>query len=63
MDSSQAAVNVLKAMDTYSIKRYIIVDLEDCKSDKINAANIANFLLEQVLDETYFQKPPFILNV
>lgn len=129
MVSSQAAVNVLKAMDTYVIKRYIIVaglnldtpfdkkspqtsaatawmkkhfgathedrqkayatisksnvdwtfvrvplilfseeegeiavNLEDCKGDKINAANIATFLIEQVFDKTYYQKSPFISN-
>lgn len=40
-----------------------IVDLEDCKGDKIHAANIATFILKQLFDTTYYQKSPFIANV
>ncbi len=44
------------------VKGQIIVDLEDCKGDKISAADIASFLIEQLFDDKYFKKSPFIAN-
>lgn len=39
-----------------------IVDLKDCKGDHISAADIASFLINQLNDEAYFKKAPFITN-
>lgn len=43
-------------------KGKLIVDLEDCKGDHISAADIATFLIEQLSDDTYFKKAPFLAN-
>jgi putative NADH-flavin reductase len=40
-----------------------IVSLEDCHGNKISANDIATFVIEQLSDETYVKKPPFIANV
>ena len=40
----------------------IIVDLEDCPGDKINAADIAIFMVDQVKDDKFSRKSPFITN-
>lgn len=40
----------------------IAVSLEDCPSDGISATSLAGFLLEQLSDETYFRKAPFLAN-
>ncbi len=40
-----------------------VVNLEDCKGSKISAADIAGFVVDQLLDETYVRKAPFISNV
>ncbi len=40
----------------------IAVDLTDCPGTEINAGDIATFLTEQLLDNTYFQQSPFIAN-
>ncbi|MEO7048617.1 MAG: NAD(P)H-binding protein [Ferruginibacter sp.] len=40
-----------------------IVSLEDCRGNKISANDIANFVIEQLSDETYVKKSPFIANV
>jgi putative NADH-flavin reductase len=37
-------------------------NLEDCLGTKINAGNIAAFLVKQLFEETYFRKAPFIAN-
>ena len=41
----------------------LAVNLEDCPGNKICAGNIADFLVAQLTDETYFRKSPFIANV
>jgi putative NADH-flavin reductase len=41
----------------------LAVSLEDCPGNKISAGNIADFLVAQLTDETYFRKSPFIANV
>lgn len=40
----------------------LAVNLEDCPGNKICAGNIADFLVAQLTDETYFRKSPFIAN-
>ena len=44
-------------------KAEIIVSLEDCCGNKISADDIATFAIEQLSDETYARKSPFIANV
>ena len=44
-------------------KGEIIVSLEDCCGNKISADDIATFIIEQLSDETYVRKSPFIANV
>ncbi len=39
-----------------------LVSLEDCPGNKIGAADIANFVIEQLLDDSYIKKSPFITN-
>ena len=39
-----------------------IVSLEDCSANKISANDIATFIVEQLSDETYVKKSPFIAN-
>lgn len=38
------------------------VNLTDCPGNKINAGNIAAFLVKQLPEQTYFYKAPFIYN-
>ena len=38
------------------------VNLEDCLGNKIDAGNIAAFLIKQLSDDTYLNKAPFIYN-
>ena len=40
-----------------------IVSVEDCGGSKISANDIATFVIEQLSDETYIKKSPFIANV
>ena len=39
------------------------VSLEDCLGNKISANDIATFIIEQLSDDTYVKKSPFISNV
>ena len=39
------------------------VGLDDCRGNKIDAGNIAAFLIGQLSEETYFKKAPFIWNL
>ncbi len=39
-----------------------LVSLEDCRGDKVSAADIATFVVEQLSDDTYIKKSPFIAN-
>jgi hypothetical protein len=41
----------------------IAVNLEDCPSGKINAESLAVFLVDQLLDESYYRKAPFVASV
>ncbi len=36
--------------------------LEDCKGESINAADLAEFLVSQIDDETYLKQSPFLYN-
>lgn len=40
----------------------IIVDIADCKGEKIYAADIAHFLIQELVENKYVQKAPFIAN-
>lgn len=41
----------------------IRVSLEDCPGDKISSTDLARFLIEQLFDETFIRKAPFIASV
>ncbi|CAM4360906.1 SDR family oxidoreductase [Cytophagaceae bacterium 50C-KIRBA] len=40
-----------------------IVSLEDCPGDKVSATDLANFLIEQLSNEAFIRKSPFIASV
>ncbi len=40
----------------------ILVDLEDCPSDKISATSLAHFIVDQFFNDAYIGKAPFIAN-
>lgn len=44
------------------INSQIVIDLEDCGGDKINAGDIANFMVGQITDDKFSRKSPFISN-
>lgn len=39
------------------------ISLEDCLGDKISATDLAKFLINQVTDNQYIKKSPFLSNV
>jgi putative NADH-flavin reductase len=41
----------------------LAVNLEDCPSDKINAGSLAIFLTDQLSDDTYIRKAPFVASI
>jgi putative NADH-flavin reductase len=41
----------------------INVCLEDCQGDKISATDLAHFLIDQLFEDTYIRKAPFIANI
>ncbi|QHT66443.1 NAD(P)H-binding protein [Rhodocytophaga rosea] len=43
-------------------RRKVSISLEDCPSDKISATDLAYFLAEQLADNMYIRKAPFISN-
>ena len=43
--------------------RELSVNLEDCPSGKINAGNLAIFMVDQLFDETFIQKAPFVASI
>lgn len=43
-------------------RRKVIVSLEDCPGDRISSSDLACFLIEQLSDESYVRKAPFIAN-
>lgn len=40
----------------------ISISLEDCPGDKISAADLARFLVDQLSDKTFIRKSPFLSN-
>lgn len=44
-------------------KPEITVSLEDCPGDKISATSLACFLIEQLNDQEFVKKSPFIVNI
>jgi hypothetical protein len=40
----------------------ITISLEDCPGDQVSATSLAHFLVEQLSDDTYSGKAPFIAN-
>jgi putative NADH-flavin reductase len=44
-------------------RRKMVVDLEDCPGDKISSTDLAYFLIEQLSEDLYIRKSPFIANV
>jgi hypothetical protein len=41
----------------------VSVNLEDCLGEYISATDLAHFLIEQLSDNTYSRKAPFIANI
>ncbi len=41
----------------------LAVNQEDCPSNKINAGSLAVFLADQLFDETYIRKSPFVASI
>lgn len=41
----------------------LTVSIEDCPSNKINAGSLAVFLADQLFDETYIRKSPFVASI
>lgn len=46
-----------------NVSQEIIASLEDCLGNKISAADIAIFLSDQLSDNQYLKKAPFIANL
>jgi putative NADH-flavin reductase len=44
-------------------KSKTVASIEDCRGNKISAADIATFIVDQLSDDTYIKKSPFISNV
>jgi putative NADH-flavin reductase len=49
-------------IDFKSSTGHMSVNLDDCLGNKIDAGNIATFLIKQLSEYTYFNKAPFIYN-
>lgn len=41
----------------------IIVNLEDCTGDKISSSDIAGFMVQEMIEEKFVRKSPFITNI
>jgi len=53
----------LPMIEQTDARHQIIVSLEDCPGDTISAADLAQFLFDQLSDETYLKKAPFIASL
>jgi len=53
----------LPLIEQTDARNEVSVSLEDCPGDKISAADLAYFLIEQLSDNTYVKKSPFIANI
>ncbi len=52
----------LPFIDLTDQKCEVKISLVDCPAEKINATSLAEFLVQQLHDETYFKQSPFIAN-
>lgn len=52
----------LPLIDLTDVTGKINLSTENCPGDKIGAANLAQFLIDQLTDDTYLMKAPFIAN-
>ncbi len=43
-------------------KKDTVISLEDCLGEKISATDLANFLIEQLTDDSFIKQAPFIAN-
>jgi hypothetical protein len=43
-------------------KNEVMISLVNCPGEKISAGSLAEFLVQQLQDETYFKQSPFIAN-
>ena len=41
----------------------VVISLEDCLGDKISANDLAYFLINQISDNQYIKKSPFVVNI
>jgi putative NADH-flavin reductase len=53
----------LPLIEQSEVRRRITISLEDCPGEKIGAADLACFLIEQLNDNTYLRKAPFIASI
>lgn len=53
----------LPLIEQTDVRNKIKISLEDCPGDKISATDLAHCLMEQLTDNTYIKKAPFIANV
>jgi putative NADH-flavin reductase len=52
----------LPMIEQTDVRSNTFLNLEDSPGDKINAADLADFLIAQVYDDTYIKKAPFLAN-
>ena len=50
----------LPMIELSDAKSSIDVSLEDCRGEKISAADLADFLITQLTDDKYIKRAPFI---
>ena len=53
----------LPLIEQTDARNEVRVSLEDCPGDKISATDLAYFLVEQLSNNTYIKKSPFIANI
>jgi len=53
----------LPMIEQTDVRSQLRISLEDCQGDKISASDLAHFLIDQLTDDTYISKSPFIANV
>ncbi|MEQ9441219.1 MAG: SDR family oxidoreductase [Cyclobacteriaceae bacterium] len=53
----------LPLIEQTDARAIVSISLEDCPGDKISATDLAHFFIEQLTDNTYIRKAPFIANV
>jgi len=53
----------LPLIEQTDARNEISISLEDCPNNKISATDLAHFLIEQLSDNTYVKKSPFIASI